>query len=138
MAKSETLLADEVLNSYDLIYPNAAEIITALTNAPTIFEGKYLDQVAKKTSSRWPSGNYTASGFRRLVAELGIVGRVRKQDEKTGIIAADFEYNMHDRLTLNSDDLCVIHPMFYYKLQVRKDEHWMIYPFPDHEDYDEM
>jgi energy-coupling factor transporter ATP-binding protein EcfA2 len=138
MAKSETLLADEVLNSYGLIYPNAAEIITALTAAPTIFEGKYLDQVAKKTSSRWPSGNYTASGFRRLVAELGIVGRVRKQDEKTGIIAADFEYNMHDRLTLNSDDLCAIHPMFYYKLQVRKDEHWIIYPFPDHEDYEEM
>ncbi|MBC7877632.1 MAG: hypothetical protein H7Y59_10725 [Anaerolineales bacterium] len=135
IAESESLLADEVLNSYDLIYPKAAEIITALTSAPTIFKGNYLDQVAKKTSGTWPAGHYAASAFRRLVAELGIVGRVRKKDDKTGIVTADFEYNMQDRLTLNSDDLCVVHPMFYNKLQVKKDEPLIVYPFPDHPDF---
>lgn len=138
IAESESLLADEVLNSYDLIYPKAAEIITALTTAPTMFKGNYLDQVAKRTSGTWPAGNYTASAFRRLVAELGIVGRVRNKDDKTGIVTADFEYNMQDRLTLNSDDLCVIHPMFYNKLQVKKDEPLIVYPFPDHPDYHEL
>jgi hypothetical protein len=139
IAESESLLADEVLNSYDLIYPRAADIITALTNAPIIFKGNYLDQVAKRTSGVWPSSSYTASSFRRLVSELGIVGRVRKKDEDTGIITADFEYNMQDRLTLNSDDLCVIHPMFYNKLQVKKEEDpWIIYPFPDHPDYRDL
>jgi len=136
IAASESILADEVLNSYELIYPHCGEIITALTNAPRLFQGNYLDSVAKRTSSRWPMGDYSAASFRQLVAELGIVGRVRKTNRETGIIEADFEYNMSDRLTLNSQDQCVIHPMFYNKLQVQKDGSWLVYPFPDHPDYD--
>ncbi len=134
IAECEYDLADEVLNSYDLIYPRVAEIITALTNAPMVFHGNYLDQIAKRTSGAWPPGIYSMAAFRRLVAELGIVGKVRSKDETTGIIAADFEYAMQDRLTLTSDDDCVIHPMFYSKLQVKKNG-WIVYPFPDHEDY---
>ena len=134
IAESEYDLADEVLNSYDLIYPRVADIITALTNAPTVFRGNYLDQVAKRTSSAWPHGTYSTAAFRRVVAELGIVGKVRTSDEASGIIAADFEYAMQDRLTLTSDDDCVIHPMFYSKLQVKKNG-WIVYPFPDHEDF---
>jgi energy-coupling factor transporter ATP-binding protein EcfA2 len=134
ISECEYDLADEVLNSYDLIYPRVAEIITALTNAPMMFQGNYLDQVAKRTSSAWPRGDYTTANFRRVVAELGIVGKVRTKDDSTGIIAADFEYAMPDRLTLTSDDLCVIHPMFYSKLQVKRNG-YIVYPFPDHEDY---
>lgn len=134
IADCEYDLADEVLNSYDLIYPHVADIITALTNAPMLFKGNYLDQVAKRTSSAWPAGAYSTAAFRRVVAELGIVGKVRSKDETSMIIAADFEYAMQDRLTLTSDDECVIHPMFYSKLQVKKNG-WIVYPFPDHEDY---
>jgi hypothetical protein len=111
-----------------------ADIITALTNAPMVFRGNYLDQVAKRTSSAWPHGTYSTAAFRRVVAELGIVGKVRTMNESTHIIAADFEYAMQDRLTLTSDDDCVIHPMFYSKLQVKRNG-WIVYPFPDHEDY---
>ncbi len=134
ISECEYDLADEVLNSYDLIYPRVSEIITALTNAPMMFHGNFLDQIAKRTSGAWPHGVYSTAAFRRLAAELGIVGKVRTKDEATGIIAADFEYAMQDRLTLTSDDDCVIHPMFYSKLQVQKNG-WIIYPFPDHEDY---
>ncbi len=134
ISECEYDLADEVLNSYDLIYPRVADIITALTNAPVMFKGNYLDQVAKRTSSAWPLGTYSTGAFRRVVAELGIVGKVRTKDEATKIVAADFEYAMQDRLTLTSDDECVIHPMFYSKLQVKKNG-WIVYPFPDHEDY---
>lgn len=134
IAECEYDLADEVLNSYDLIYPHVADIITALTNAPMIFKGNYLDQVAKRTSSAWAPGTYSTAAFRRVVAELGIVGKVRSKDEASMIIGADFEYAMQDRLTLTSDDECVIHPMFYSKLQVKKNG-WIVYPFPNHEDY---
>lgn len=134
ISECEHDLADEVLNSYDLIYPRVADIITALTNAPMTFHGNYLDQVAKRTSGAWPHGTYSTAAFRRVVAELGIVGKVRSMDESAGIIAADFEYAMQDRLTLTSDDDCVIHPMFYSKLQVKKNGK-IVYPFPDHEDY---
>jgi energy-coupling factor transporter ATP-binding protein EcfA2 len=129
-------LADEVLNSYDLIYPRVSDIAMALTNAPMVFKGNYLDQVAKKTSDVWAEG-YSLSSFRRLVAELGIVGKVRKKSEEAGIIEADFEYAMQDRLVITNEDECVIHPMFYSKLQVVKNG-YVVYPFPDHEDYENL
>lgn len=129
-------LADEVLNSYDLIYPRVSEIVMALTDAPMIFDGKYLDQVAKKTSDVWAEG-YSLSSFRRLLAELGIVGKVRNRNRGSKIIEADFEYAMQDRLVISNDDECVIHPMFYSKLRVVKNG-LVVYPFPDHEDYTSM
>ena len=136
ITQAEQELAAEVLNSYNLIYPRVADIVTALTNAPILFPGNYLDQVAKKTSDIW-TGNYSLFNFRRLVAELGIVGKVRSKSEETKIVEADFEYAMHDRLILSNDDECVIHPMFYSKLQVEKNG-WIVYPFPDHEDFKEI
>ena len=129
-------LAAEVLNSYNLIYPRVSEIVTALTGAPMLFSGNYLDQVAKKTSDIWTTG-YSLYNFRRLVAELGIVGKVRSKSETTGIVEADFEYAMQDRLTLSHNDECVIHPMFYSKLQIERNG-WIVYPFPDHEDYNQF
>lgn len=136
IAQGEYDLADEVLNSYDLIYPRVSEIAMALTNAPMTFKGSFLDQVAKKTSDVWAEG-YSLSSFRRLVAELGIVGKVRKKSEEAGIIEADFEYAMPDRLVITNDDECAIHPMFYSKLQVTKND-YVVLPFPDHEDYKDL
>lgn len=136
ISQGEYDLADEVLNSYDLIYPRVSDIVMALTNAPMIFKGSYLDQVAKKTSDVWAEG-YSLSSFRRLVAELGIVGKVRKKSSEAGIIEADFEYAMPDRLVITNDDECAIHPMFYSKLQVIKNG-YIVYPFPDHEDYRDL
>ncbi|MFN8384946.1 MAG: hypothetical protein U0X92_00815 [Anaerolineales bacterium] len=136
IASCEYDLADEVLNSYDLIYPRVSEIVMALTNAPMTFDGKFLDQVAKKTSDVWAEG-YSLSSFRRLLAELGIVGKVRNRNRGSKVIEADFEYAMHDRLVISNDDECVIHPMFYSKLQVIKNG-FVVYPFPDHEDYNGM
>jgi hypothetical protein len=119
-------------------YPGVSDIVTALSAAPAVFPGNYLDQVAKRTSGAWPKGSYTANGFRRLVTELGIVGRIRKKDEKSGIAEADFEYNMNDRLVLNSDDECAIHPMFYSKLQIKRESKYIVYPFPDDDEYREI
>lgn len=138
ISESETLLAKEVLNSYDLIYPGAAEIVQALAGAPPLFAGTYLDQVAKKTARTWREGNYSISAFHRLVCELGIVGRVRTKNDQTGIVEADFEYAMSEPLILTDTDECVIHPMFYRKLQIQRMPNLIVLPFPDHEDYREI
>jgi hypothetical protein len=137
IAQGEYDLANEVLNSYNLIYPRVSDIVMALTNAPMTFKGSFLDQVAKKTSDVWAEG-YSLSSFRRLVAELGIVGKVRKRSAEAGIIEADFEYAMPDRLIIANDDECAIHPMFYSKLQVMMKDGYIVYPFPDHEDYKDL
>jgi hypothetical protein len=128
-------LADEVFNSYSSVYPNAAKIAEALSGLPLIFKGNELDKRAPQTASLWPDGDYTPYGFRQLVAELGIVGRVRQISRDKGIIEADFEYNHANRLPLLVHDDCVIHPMFYQKLNIQMNQKMCVYPFPDREEF---
>ena len=63
------------------------------------------------------------------------MGRVRNVSEKTGIVEADFEYAGDSRISLLVNDQCVIHPMFYKKLNIRMTKNLCVYPFPDHEEF---
>jgi hypothetical protein len=45
---------------------------------------------------------------------------------------------MNDRLVLSDTDECVIHPMFYSKLQVQHNTRYIVYPFPDHPDFESI
>lgn len=132
---AEAALVDEVFNSYSSVYPNVALIAEALSGLPRMFTGNLLDKAAPKTASLWPNREYSPYRFRQLVAEVGIVGRVRRFDRSSGIVEADFEYGSHQRLGLQVTDDCVIHPMFYRKLNVAKDQPLTVMPFPDHPDY---
>jgi archaellum biogenesis ATPase FlaH len=133
--RAEKRLAEEVMNSYSSVYPGAARIAEALSGLPLIFKGNELDKRAPQTASQWPAGEYSSYAFRQFVSELGIVGRVRNVSEKTGIVEADFEYAGESRISLLVNDLCVIHPMFYKKLNIRMTRNLCVYPFPDHEEF---
>ena len=133
--RAEKRLAEEVMNSYSSVYPGAARIAEALSGLPLIFKGNELDKRAPQTASQWPPGEYSSYAFRQFVSELGIVGRVRTVSEKTGIVEADFEYAGESRISLLVNDQCVIHPMFYKKLNIRMTRNLCVYPFPDHEEY---
>jgi archaellum biogenesis ATPase FlaH len=133
--RAEKRLAEEVMNSYSSVYPGAARIAEALSGLPLIFKGNELDRRAPQTASQWPAGEYSSYAFRQFVSELGIVGRVRQVSEKTGIVEADFEYAGESRISLLVNDLCVIHPMFYKKLNIRMTKNLCVYPFPDHEEF---
>jgi hypothetical protein len=133
--RAEKRLAEEVMNSYSSVYPGAARIAEALSGLPLIFKGNELDRRAPQTASQWPPGEYSSYAFRQFVSELGIVGRVRNVSEKTGIVEADFEYAGESRISLLVNDQCVIHPMFYKKLNIRMTRNLCVYPFPDHEEF---
>jgi serine/threonine protein kinase len=133
--RAEKRLAEEVMNSYSSVYPGAARIAEALSGLPVIFKGNQLDKRAPQSASQWPPGEYSPYAFRQFVSELGIVGRVRNVSEKTGIVEADFEYAGESRISLQVGDDCVIHPMFYKKLNVRMTRNLCVYPFPDHEEF---
>jgi archaellum biogenesis ATPase FlaH len=133
--RAEKRLAEEVMNSYSSVYPGAARIAEALSGLPLIFKGNELDKRAPQTASQWPAGEYSSYAFRQFVSELGIVGRVRNVSEKTGIVEADFEYAGDSRISLLVNDQCVIHPMFYKKLNIRMTKNLCVYPFPDHEEF---
>jgi len=137
--QAEKSLATEVINSYSKAYENVGKIVDALNGVPMVFKGSLLDKRAPVTASEWPRGNYSPSNFKQLVAELGIVGKVRNWNKEKNIIEADFEYALEDRLPLLSEDDCVIHPMFVEKLRIDTSQHKVIiYPFPDHPDYDDV
>jgi hypothetical protein len=131
----QNALAEEVFNSYSVVYPKVGRIVDALSGLPMIFKGNELDRRAPLTASEWPSGEYSPFAFRQLVAELGIVGRVRRKNEQAGVVEADFEYSMEGRLPLLVTDECVIHPMFYQKLNVLREGNLRVYPFPDHDGF---
>jgi hypothetical protein len=132
---AEAALVDEVFNSYSSVYPNVALIAEALSGLPQMFKGNFLDKAAPKTAALWPDREYSPYRFRQLVAEIGAVGRVRRFDRSSGIVEADFEYGTEQRLGLQVSDDCVIHPMFYRKLNTTKDQALTVLPFPDHPDY---
>jgi hypothetical protein len=130
-------LSNEIINAYKKIYENADRILDALTGLPMVFKGKDLDRVARRTVSQWHNQDYSSYNFRAIVAELGIVGKIRNYDEKTGIIAADFEFCQRSRLSITESDDCVFHPLFFKKFNVQRTiPNAIVYPFPDHPDYE--
>lgn len=130
-------LANEIINAYKKIYENADRILDALTGLPMVFKGKDLDRVARRTVSQWHNQDYSSYNFRAIVAELGIVGKIRHFDKRSGIIAADFEFCQRGRLSITETDDCVFHPLFFKKFNVQKIfPNAIVYPFPDHPDYD--
>src|SRR4029077_3552163 len=83
---SENDLASEIINSFSSVYPHVSTIVDALMRMPMIFYGNELDKRAGQSASEWPQGTYSPARFRRLVAELGIVGRVRRKHDAAGYV----------------------------------------------------
>jgi len=116
--EAESDLASEIINSFSSVYPHVSTIVDALMKLPMLFAGNELDKRASQSASEWPQNSYSPARFRRLVAELGIVGRVRRRNDVAGFVDADFEYSLRDRLPITHRDECVIHPMFYQRFNV--------------------
>lgn len=134
IVSSEVDLADELINSYRGIQPSTGDIISSLEGLPMEFMGNELYKAAKRTSGHWNNGEYSPLEFIKLVVELGIIGRKRGlTDHQTKIIKADFEFAVKDRLFINEKDACVIHPLFYSKLNINRNSpvSFCVYPFPN-------
>ncbi len=123
-------LASEVINSFSSIYPKVSNILAALIHMPLVFDGNELDRRAPQSASEW-DGNYSPAAFRRLVTELGIVGKLSRVDERH-YIDATFEYSLSERLDLTHRDRCVMHPMFYRRLNVTFNSPAIVIPFSSH------
>src|SRR3712207_2249491 len=113
-------------------------IVDALMKMPMLFKGNELDKRASQTAAEWPPGSYSQARFRRLAAELGIVGRVRRHNEESGYIDADFEYSLRERLPITHRDECVIHPMFYSRFNVEFNSPARVMPFSTERDGEDV
>lgn len=126
---AESSLASEIINSFSSVYQHVSTIVDALMKMPMVFMGNELDKRARQSASEWPAGTYSPARFRRLVAELGIVGRVRRHNVEAGYIDADFEYSLKERLPITHRDECVIHPMFYSRFNIQFNQPTRVVPF---------
>lgn len=129
VADGELDLANEIINSFCSVYPKIGRIIDAMMKCPMLFEGRELDKRARNTRAEWPRELYSLTNFRQLMAETGIVGRVRHADARSGYVDADFEYSSTERLPLTTQDSCAIHPMFYRRLNVDITQKVRVMPF---------
>ena len=122
-------LANEVFNSFSTIYPQVTKIVEALSGVPAVVPGTELDKRAKYSRAAWPTGAYSLQRFRQLLAELGIVGKIRHRNDRDGYADVVFEYSLTSRLVISSNDMCAIHPMFYSSLNVTLDAPYRVMPF---------
>ena len=141
--EAEKELAKEIINSFSEVYPKVGMIVDALMKIPMVFTGNELDKRARQTAAEWPldpysQPTYSQAKFRRLVAELGIVGRVRRHNVEAGYIDADFEYSLRERLPITHRDECVIHPMFYSRFNVELNSPSRVMPFSTERDTEDL
>ncbi|MFZ1743755.1 MAG: hypothetical protein WAT93_12930, partial [Pontixanthobacter sp.] len=135
---AESQIAAEILNSYSEMYPKVSDIITALVAMPMIFDGNELDKRAPESASNWATGTYTPYNFKKMMAELGVVGRVVRENSSSDYIDAEFEYSLPDHLVLTHRDRCVIHPMFFESLRIDRRQYVRIMPFSTQRDLLEL
>ncbi|HOO53859.1 MAG TPA: hypothetical protein PLX30_06435 [Methanothrix sp.] len=122
---------------YNRIYPNTRKIVErALSGQPQIFDFSDVDPMIKKTKS--VRGNLNSDEVKQLLIDCGALGfeakRYDLQKEKT-IIEGKFQYQMTDSLPY--ENFCVIHPMYYHRLNIIKDRNILVYPRPSDKEEDE-
>ncbi|HKD81518.1 MAG TPA: hypothetical protein VKH81_17630 [Candidatus Angelobacter sp.] len=130
--KQEIKLANEIINSFSLyIGDGLPKIVDALLEMPMLFTGKELERRARESANKWnwQRREFSKEDFIQLVAELGIVGLVRRHNESSGYIDADFEYSLQQRLTITGRAKCVVHPMFYSRFRVEFNSQALVMPF---------
>jgi hypothetical protein len=136
--EGESNLATEIVNSYQLIHPGVEGIVQALSRMPLLFPGSELDKRAPESAPFWKHGGYSPSAFAKLVVQLGVVGRVVQKSE-SGHVNAEFEYAQRTSMQISHRDECVLHPMFFSKLNpVTPDRPITVMPFvvqKDEEDW---
>ena len=128
----------ETLNIYELVYPNATDIILrALTESESYFNYKELDIKLKEINSMLRTNNdminISKEDVKNLLLESGVLGIGRdkhKLNNGKNILVALFEYQIKGTLTLNNASMCVVHPMFYQILWINADMNTYVYPKP--------
>lgn len=140
--QAEREMAAEVINSYSKVYPAIGPIVDCLKGEPAVLRGNALDKIGRRSAAQWES-RYSPYEFRKILAEIGVVGRVRSTSNASvdgrlvSYVSADYEYFSQDRLALHEDDECAIHPMFYGRLGTECKSR-VVLPFPDHPTYEDL
>lgn len=135
--EAEIALAKEIINSYRTIFPKASLMINCLTGGTPFMQGNELHIAFNRARAFIPEDpDFDHRQFIDMLVQLGVIGRIRRQDNEARIVEADFQHNMDHELRINERDQCIVHPMFCSFLNRSFGPGgYIVYPFPEHPDY---
>lgn len=130
IAAIEGSIAEEIFSAYQAIYPNAREACDrAIPELPRKFKHGDLLRVFTRFA-RKALPEFDLYDFRRMLIEMGIVGRVIGETEQ--YIQGLFEYTLPHRLVVGTSDEMCLHPIFSagrVKLPAKAGLPKPVYPF---------
>jgi hypothetical protein len=128
IAQIEHRLCQEVFSAYYTRYPSAQQICEAcIPELPLRFSWGQLEKVFNRAGKKaWGGSDF--GDFRRLLMELGIMGRVTGETER--YVIGRFEYIEPFKVNASTnDDLC-LHPVFAQVFHfTKKSGAKAVYPF---------
>jgi hypothetical protein len=135
---AEEKIVLEIFNAYSATYPLAqkacSECLPELQHKFTIGD---LERVFR-THGKKAMGTNEFDDFKRMLTEIGAIGRVVGETEK--YINAVFEYTAHHRLVTSTDDELCLHPLFTEVFSAKTRLKKSVYPYGssiDDKDYRE-
>lgn len=132
-------MISSALSMYTTSYKDineACEII--LQNRHYFFLGNELDGKLKEAAAN--NNGYDITDIKRILLESGLVGKINEissNKDNVYFIKAKFEYQVKGRLSLNKEDLYVLHPMCYEHFECSIDNMVLVYP-DEFDDDDEI
>lgn len=132
-------MISSALSMYTTSYKDineACEII--LQNRHYFFLGNDLDGKLKEAAAN--NNGYDITDIKRILLESGLVGKINEissNKDNVYFIKAKFEYQVKGRLSLNKEDLYVLHPMCYEHFECSIDNMVLVYP-DEFDDDDEI
>lgn len=116
----------EVFNAYSATYPRAQKVCSeCIPELQHVFSLGDLERVFR-THGKKAMGSDEFDEFKRMLIEIGAVGRVVGETEK--YVKAFFEYTAHHRLVTSTDDDLCIHPLFTEIFSAKKKMKKPVYP----------
>ncbi len=108
--ETEYTICDEIINAYEYVHPEAREICEkCLRYLPLRFDEGLLHRIYNR-HGRTITGIYDYEDFKRVLIEIGVLGRVTKQTDR--YVEGIFEYVIPHKLIVSSNDQLCVHPVF--------------------------
>lgn len=129
----------KIFSAFKYKYPNAyAFCESCVPELARVFDNGRLQQVFTrhgKGVAKSLGDPLDYAGFKKMLIELGVVGRVR---DKTELYAeAEFEYAQPGRLNLSVDDQLCLHPIFSGAFGSSKNNGEGLFVYPQKEWFDD-
>lgn len=106
---TEGLIVQEIFTAYKQRFPLAKEVCSAvIPTLEMVFTPDKLADAVKYFSNE--RANIRASAVKRLLIEIGAIGKVEKSD--SNYIQGRFEYSMPSQLPVGAHDKLCVHPLF--------------------------